>query len=49
VNNPQLVAKVLLVFPKEIEKKIKVRKKLGRDILVFILEKYKKGRLMKDR
>jgi len=45
VNNPQLVAKVLLVFPKEIEKKIKVRKKLGRDILVFILEKYKKGKI----
>jgi len=45
VNNPQLVAKVLLVFPKEIASKIKIKNKLGKDILVFILEEYKKGKI----
>jgi len=45
VENPNLVAKTLLVFPKEINNKIKVRKKLDKDILAFILEKYKKGKI----
>jgi len=45
VNNPQLVVKVLLVFPKEIERKIKVKKKFDKDIFVFILEEYKKGKI----
>jgi len=45
VNNPQLVAKVLLIFTKEIEKKIKIKKKLDKDVLEFVLEKYKKKKI----
>ncbi len=59
VNNPQLVAKVVLIFPKEIERKIKnisapkgvpsmkgdINIEGNKDILAFVLEKYKKGKI----
>jgi len=45
VDNPQLVAKTLLVFPKEIGSKIKIKNKLGKDILIFVLENFKKGKI----
>ncbi|MBU2104813.1 MAG: Glu-tRNA(Gln) amidotransferase subunit GatE [Nanoarchaeota archaeon] len=46
VNSPQLVAKILLIFPKEISshKKIaleKVEESLNNDVLVFVLESLK--------
>ena len=48
VDDINLVAKVLLIFPKEIESKIKIRKKLDKDILAFVLERYKKGKIEKS-
>jgi len=50
VNNPQLITKMLLIFPREIasHKKIKldkVEKILNTDILVFVLENLKKKKI----
>ncbi|MCK4552863.1 Glu-tRNA(Gln) amidotransferase subunit GatE [Candidatus Pacearchaeota archaeon] len=50
VSNPQLVAKVVLMLPKEIasHKKVsfeKIEKILNKDILAFVLEKYKKRKI----
>ncbi|MEX2016916.1 MAG: Glu-tRNA(Gln) amidotransferase subunit GatE, partial [Candidatus Pacearchaeota archaeon] len=49
-NNPQLVAKILLIYPKEIATKNNlklefIREKLSADVLQDLLEKVKKGKI----
>ncbi len=53
LNKPQLIAKALLVFPKEIANKEKkslkeVEKVLTRDILASVLERVKKGKVLES-
>jgi len=50
INRPQLIAKVLLIFPREIAShrkmaKEKVEKILNRDILIFVIEALKKKKI----
>ena len=50
IKNPQLIAKTLLIFPKEIaskEKKslVEIEKILNRDVLGNVLENVKKGKI----
>ena len=53
VNNPQIVAKTLLVFPKEIAKHKKftikkIEKILNKDVLIFVLDNLKKKKISEN-
>ncbi len=53
IPKPQIVAKTLLIFPKEIAKheKIsqnKIKKVLDKDVLVYVLENLKKGKISEN-
>lgn len=50
VNNPQLVAKVLLVLPREISKREgkNVDEILNKDVLVYVLENVSKGKIAEN-
>ncbi|MBD3247336.1 Glu-tRNA(Gln) amidotransferase subunit GatE [Candidatus Pacearchaeota archaeon] len=53
IDNPQLIAKVLLMYPKEVAKREeismkKVEKKLNQDVLSFILESLKNKKISEN-
>jgi len=50
ISNPQLISKILLVYPKDIASRenfalSKVEKKLNKDVLMFVLENLKKKKI----
>lgn len=53
IDNPKLIAKVLLIYPKDIASREnlsleKVQKKLSKEKLAFVLENFKKGKISKN-
>ena len=53
VNKPQLVAKVLLIFPKEIAKhekiaKINIEEVLNKNVLAYVLESFRKKKISEN-